>query len=119
MSVEYTWKLGERTAAERTVTVVLADETGTSPTGADGLPLVEQRRPLGRGVPLDDYGAGEVIRERVSLLIPRTIEPGRWWLWVAVREGETWFELPDGRLFARAAPIDVEPNDLPLWHLTR
>ncbi len=60
-----------------------------------------------------------MIRERVSLLIPRTVEPRRWWLWVAVREGETWFELPDGRLFTRTASIDVEPNDLPLWQLTR
>ncbi len=76
-----------------------------------------RRRPLGQGLDLSGYAPGDVIRESVSLLVPRSVEPGSWWLWVSLREGEELFALPDGRLFARAAPIEVTPRVRPLWTL--
>ncbi len=114
------WRLEDLAAVASdalTVTLVLADEDGTAPTGRDGLPLVEQKRPLAGGLSLDGYASSDAIAERASLLVPRTIEPGTWWLWVSIRDGEKWLELPDGRLFTRAGPLEVTPRTRPLWTL--
>lgn len=120
VDIELHWRLGDLasvTSDSLTVTVVLAGEDGTAPTGRDGLPLVEQKRPLAGGLSLDGTVPGDAISERASLLVPRTIEPGTWWLWVSLRDGEDWLELPDGRLFTRAGPIVVTPRKRPLWTL--
>jgi hypothetical protein len=99
------------------VTVVFADATGDAPTGSDDLPLLELKRPLGQGVPLTSYAPGQVIRETVDVLVPRSIEPGVWWIWISLREGERWLELPNGGLFARALSVRVNPRVRPLWTL--
>jgi hypothetical protein len=117
LALDYYWRLGEPGSETPTVTLVFADEAGDAPTGANGLPLLEQKHPLGRGVPLASYAPGQVIRETLDVLVPRSIEPGTWWVWISLREGEQWLELQSGALFARALPVEVTTRVRPLWVL--
>lgn len=38
--------------------------------------LLLQEHALGQGVDLSQYTAGDVIRERMSILVPRQVPPG-------------------------------------------
>ncbi len=117
--VDYTWRVRDVQALGEApiVTTVLADSSGASPAGRDGMPLLEQRRPFAYGRSPSSLEPDQVVHESVALLVPRAVEPGAWWLWVSVRDGEDWMELPDGRLFARGAALEVTPRTTPLWTL--
>jgi hypothetical protein len=124
MKIELDWErlpLAEsgpvtRTSAP-TVYVVAGDEAGHRLEDGEGRPLLDHARPLGQGVDLDLYSAGDVFRETTRLVVPRDLPTDRITLWLAVLDGDRFISTAGGTVFTRLGEIQVEARQRGLWSL--